>query len=123
MVNIAANMTQVLTNSPQVTALVAGEAGAMEQIKRQEQIEQSRQLREQQRNQVLAAEKALRPGESEEEIRRRLESRDGIKITEREARQRRRTMVTANDRNCEPQASAATSASLFEIQTVIDRCV
>jgi hypothetical protein len=116
MVNIAAGISQVLNNSPQVTALVAGEAGAQEQIKRQGHLDESRRFQEDVRSRVLSAEKSLRPGESEEEARRRLEERGkDIAILERRERRRRRA--------AEAPVSSAGTASPFEFQPVIDVCV
>jgi hypothetical protein len=123
MVNIAASMTQVLTNSPQVTALVAGEAGAVDQIKRQKQIEESRRFQEEARSKVLSTERSLRPDESEEETRRRLEERNKHRAVSerREGRGRSRASERAG-REAEPSSAVAVQ-SPFETRQVIDLCV
>jgi hypothetical protein len=105
-------MTQVINNSPQITALVAGEAAAHEQIKRQNQIEESRRLQEQQRSRVLSAEQSTRSGDP-------LEDRTKP-VTDREARKQRR--ATPSRPEPEPVTTSA-STSFFQVQAVIDRCV
>ncbi len=123
--NITANISQVLNNSPQVTALAAGEAGVQEQIKRQERLDESLRFQEEARSKVLAAEKSMRPGESEEEVRRRLEdrSREISLFERREKRRRRRAPLIRAARDVEPPVSSAGSASPFEFRPVIDVCV
>lgn len=118
MVNIAANMTQVLTNSPQVTALVAGEAGAFDQIRRLKQLEQSRRFEEEARSKVLAAEQSFRAADSEEEAR-----PGNVAVSERREGRRRSRAGANTQAETESSASSACAASPFETHQVIDLCV
>ncbi len=122
MVNIPANMTQVLNNSPQVTSLVAGEAGAADQIRRMRQLEESKRLEEQMRSKVAASEKSVKPGESEEEIRRKPEERNQ-KLAVSDRRGGRGRSRAAAKRAAREAETPPREISPFESRQVIDVCV
>ncbi|UQZ89459.1 hypothetical protein C4J81_09710 [Deltaproteobacteria bacterium Smac51] len=127
MTDLAANLTQVIAQSPHVTSIVAGEAATADQIKRMSQIEQSKRFEEQLRSTVVASEQSAKIGESEEEARRRLEAREKRLAVEEERQRRRQSRAAARtaerDKREAEKPSSGCAVSPFEATQVIDVCV
>jgi hypothetical protein len=114
MTEVLANITQVITNSPQVNTLVAGEMAAVETAKRQAQIMESRKYEEVLSKTVLAMENSGKINESDPDGRQRRELR----------RERRRATAKVKTEKTGAAGTATGRAETpFEAKSVIDICI
>jgi len=127
MVEMLANITQVINNSPHVGSLVGGQMAAEDVARQQAQASESRRQQMELQKKVLALEKAnfveaVNPEdrqrqETRRERKNRLKAeRESRQAAERRARADRAAKNTGNE-------GAGCAASPFSAQPVIDVCV
>ena len=121
MADVLTNMTQVITQSPQVSSLVGGQLAATEDARLQAQLAESERQRRVLEKTVLALEDSSTVAESDPDARRRLE-------TSREQRRRRYAARQAARLNIQKNAAleqddSAAEKNSFEPKPVIDVCV
>lgn len=116
MTNAVTNLTQIISNSPTVTSLVAADAAASDTAKRHAHIEQSQKFQHDLQKTVLAPEKSTQTGGHQEGQLNQssLDQQRKQKSAARRARRKKRQALAAQNSSC---------ASPGDPWAVIDICV
>lgn len=120
MADVLANVTQVINQSPQVSSLVGGHMAALEDAKRQAQVEESARQRDALAKMVQGMENSAKVDSSDPEERRRESRRRDRNRRSHAARAARRA---AQARESEENGACSTSETSSDSRLVIDICV